>query len=923
MFYDDPDLDDAIANLSHVDRSPGGLSRRRFLQAAAVTSGGIAAVSAFGPSTRAGAAPVVADGTLIVINLNGGNDGLNMVVPTENSVYYAKRPTIAIPAASTLSIGGGFGLHPRLKFLKQRFDAGQLAVINGVGYPNYNRSHFESMRIWQEGWAGPSSAQSGWLGRWNDSLAGSGGPVAAVTISDAIPYSMLGRDTRAVALGDTGAFFGTAVGAGELRLYSAIRAMAGAPTGLGPWADLEAQTLRQLVDTGQKVAPAYEGSFPTSWFGRRMTIVARLLNANVGVRVVNIDADGGFDTHSDELRTHDNNYNQLDLGIQAFFAALTPALAAKVTIVIVSEFGRQLDEDDTAGTDHGTANVVLALGGSVRGGLFGALPSLTNLLDGSMLNFSVDFRSVYRTLIDHVIGGDATALLGANFPDLGFVTTVVTPAPTTTTTVATTVAPTTVATVVATTVATTAATTTTPTTAATTTAATTTTPTTAATTTTPTTAATTTAATTTTPTTAATTTTPTTAATTTTATTAATTTTTAPSTTTTTEPSTTTTTPSTGGGAVCPFDQPGAFTAVFPTRMLDSRSGRGMPQGRRRKLQQGETIEVRVTGKGRVPGPDVTAVLINVTALGPTAEGFIAVWPAGDPMPPTSNLNVQPGRPVSNLVVVKVNGKGRVALFNSAGRTNVVMDVVGFFSTGGGSLLTPLSPRRVLDTRVDRRPLGKGSALRLPLAGVAGLPASGVTAVLLNMTVTEPDGTGDLCVWSSGEAKPDVTMVSFSGGQTVPNLVLAAVSADGAVDVHAAGAATHVVADVVGFFSPSCGEATMISTTPTRVLDTRTAGAALASDSTAMIQLAGTAGLPTAGISAVVLNVTVIRPTRAGYLTVWPDGEAQPVASNLNFVPRQTVPNMVLAKLGTNGAVDLRVSAGQAHVVVDVLGYFS
>ena len=160
MFYDDPDLDDAIANLSHVDRSPGGLSRRRFLQAAVATGGGIAAASAFGSSTRAGAAPVVADGTLIVVNLNGGNDGLNMVVPTENSVYYAKRRTIAIPAASTLPIGGGFGLHPRLKFLKQRFDAGQLAVINGVGYPNYNRSHFESMRIWQEGRAGAAGRRS-------------------------------------------------------------------------------------------------------------------------------------------------------------------------------------------------------------------------------------------------------------------------------------------------------------------------------------------------------------------------------------------------------------------------------------------------------------------------------------------------------------------------------------------------------------------------------------------------------------------------------------------------------------------------------------------------------------------------------------------------------------------------------------------
>ena len=920
MTHPDPDVADAMARLSVPDRSPYQLSRRRFLQAAALAGGAAYTLGAFSRHTPfAGAAPGDPDGILVLINLNGGNDGLNMVVPIDNPVYYALRPTIALAPAATLPLGGGFGLHPRLPYLKQLWDAKQLAVVHGVGYPNFNRSHFESMRIWQEGWAGSASATSGWLGRYLDTLGPAAGPVPVTTISDDVPYHLVGANTRAVALGGSGAFFGTDLGSRERRIYDAMRAMAAQPSGLGQWADLYATTARQLIDVGATVAPAYNGSFPDAWFSREMVVAARLLNANVGVRVINLNHDGGWDTHSDELPTHNANFRRLDDGIRAFYGALDPAVAAKVVIAVVSEFGRQLDEDGDAGTDHGTSNPVLVIGQPVKGGFYGALPSFTDLLSEGMLNFSVDFRSIYTSILANVLGGDPVALLGGTFPDLGFVARVGgTPVPTTTTTAAatttTTVAPTTT-TVVATT--TTTAATTTTTVAATTTAATTT-PTTAATTTSTTEAATTTAATTT-PTTA-----PTTTAATTTPTTAATTTSTTEAPTTTVAPTTSTTAPSTGGdaGASCSFNEPGSFVALDPVRILDTRSGRGLPRGGKRKLGPGETIDVRVTGKGRIPGPDVTAVLLNVTALRPTATGFLAVWPDGDPQPDSANLSFQPDAPSSNLVIVKVSGKGLVKLFNSAGQTHVVADVMGYFTTEPGSNLRPIRPQRVLDTRQGHQPLITGHEHVLRLTGAGAVPADGVRAVLLNMTVTEPLAGGELCVWARGAAKPDVAMVSYTRGQTVPNLVVAPVNGDGEVTVQSTGGAAHVIADVVGYFSPSCAVARMVAVSPTRVLDTRRIGRTLSSANMVELPLAGVGGVPATGATAVVLNVTAARPTRAGYLTVWPATEPQPPASNLNFTPRHTVPNLVVAELGSNGAVNVAVSAGRVHVMIDLVGYF-
>ena len=201
---------------------------------------------------------------------------------------------------------------------------------------------------------------------------------------------------------------------------------------------------------------------------------------------------------------------------------------------------------------------------------------------------------------------------------------------------------------------------------------------------------------------------------------------------------------------------------------------------------------------------------------------------------------------------------------------------------------------------------------------------SGVSAVVLNLTVTEPTAGSFLTAWPAGQLRPLASNLNFSAGQTVPNLVMVKLGVEGRVSLFNNLGSTHVVVDVAGWYGvdPSPGSG-FVALPPSRVLDTR-AGARtpLAAGGTRGLQVTGRGGVPAAGVSAVVLNVTVTEPSAGGFLTAWPGGEARPLASNLNFVAGQTVPNLVVVKVGATGQVDLFNNTGTAHVVADVAGWF-
>ena len=379
----------------------------------------------------------------------------------------------------------------------------------------------------------------------------------------------------------------------------------------------------------------------------------------------------------------------------------------------------------------------------------------------------------------------------------------------------------------------------------------------------------------------------------------------------------------------------GMFTSVAPRRLLDTRSGVGAPAA---KVAPGATLPLQVGGRGGVPSTGVAAVVLNVTVTRPSRQGHITVYGDGTARPITSNVNFTAWQTVPNLVVTPVGGNGRVALHNaSLGTTHLVADVEGYYLAGTPTepgALQSLTPSRLLDTRVGTgapaAKVGANATAHLEVAGRGGVPASGVSAVVLNVTVTAPTRGGHLTVHADGTAVPVTSNLNFEPGQTVPNLVVAPVGANGRVALENGSWGTlHLVADVAGYVlaGTPAQPGAFRSLAPLRLLDTRSgvgaATAKVATGATLRLQVGGRGGVPKTGVSAVVLNVTVTNPSGSGYVTAHADGTARPTASNLNFVRGQTVPNLVVVPVAPNGRVALyNGSSGSTHLLADVAGYF-
>ena len=825
MLSSDHEASAALAALSSpLDHSDLGWTRRKFLTAAAIAGGSVAAMSVIPDAWReAWAAPPIGatDGVLVLCTMYGGIDGLNTVVPVDNGTYYSKRGAVSIPAAQALPIAPGVGLHPNLPYLQSLYQQRRVAVVQGVGYPNYDRSHFASMDLWMRGLADRNSTvPNGWIGRYLDGIGATTDLLQGVSFGQSVPLLVRGQTRNATAISDSSKFFGSDTADGNLsRAYGAMRAMGAAPTGLGSWGDAIAKSQVQLLDVAQQTAPFYAGSLPKSSFSRQMLLAARLVNANIGVRVLVVNL-GGFDHHSGELGSLERLLGEFDDGLRTFWTSLDVHYANRVTMMTFSEFGRELRGNDSAGTDHGTANNVFLIGPRVAPGMHGALPNL-NALDGyGQLTATVDFHSVYATVLQQWLHADAGALLGGAFGQLatfaGGPTDAIADA--------------------------------------------------------------------------------------------------APS------------GPSGGPGGAgnpgigdggspkYPPSKPGSLVPLTPFRIVDTRQGIGAT-----RLGAGASFSIKVAGVESVPATGVVAVALNVTVTDPTTGGFLMVWPSGEDRPLASNLNFAAGQTVPNMVVCKLGSDGSIQVYNSSGQTHVVIDVLGCFSTATGSRYVPLSPARVVDTRTTGKPLTAGTAMDLTLADSAGVPAKGVDSVVINLTATEPTSNGFVTVWPMGETQPVVSSLNFTRGQTVPNLVVAKLG-NGSVSMATNSGSVHVVADVVGYFASSGGQTRAVAVSPRRLLDTRTNQASLSYANLATLTVTGV-DVP-ADAAGVMLNVTVTEPMSAGYVTVWPAGEERPLASNLNFVPNQTVPNLVFAKIGKAGQVCLYAHASAAHLVVDIVGFF-
>ncbi|HEV3351588.1 MAG TPA: S8 family serine peptidase [Acidimicrobiales bacterium] len=368
------------------------------------------------------------------------------------------------------------------------------------------------------------------------------------------------------------------------------------------------------------------------------------------------------------------------------------------------------------------------------------------------------------------------------------------------------------------------------------------------------------------------------------------------------------------------------FNPLPPARILDTRNGTGgAPTA---PLGPNQTRTVKVTGVGNVPASGASAVILNVTAVGGTAGSFLTVYPSDVGRPLASNLNFPPGATIPNLVVVKVGGDGNVAVYNAQGNVDVIFDVVGWYGQTGDSY-NALSPARILDTRDGTGGpggrLGPNQSRPVTVAGMGGVPASGATAVVLNVTAVAPSDGSYLTLYPSDVAQPLASNLNFGPGQNIPNLVVVKVGSDGKVDVYNAQGTVDVIFDVVGWYGAT--GSTYGPLPPHRVVDTRdgtgTLQAPMAAGESRTIKIAGAGGVPGSGVSGVVINVTAVSPSAGSYLTVYPAGVSRPVASNLNFGPGQIIPNLVFVKLSSDGSVALYNDQGHVDVIFDVVGWFT
>jgi uncharacterized protein (DUF1501 family) len=800
-----------------VDPSgPDGWTRRGFLQAVAMGLGA-GAVGGLGDAliprevreAHAGAPIAPTDGVLVTVMLYGGNDGLNTVVPYTDANYHGQRGAVAVPAGQVLAISDRLGLHPRLAYLHQMYQRGQMAIVQGVGYANPDLSHFTSMAIWMHSRFGTAAPTTGWIGRWLDGLPAERAELAAATIDSSVALHLLGQERRAVGISPWGDMFGVDSEPQDLRMYAGLSAMAAAGSGRGAWHEMFASTMRTQLDLAVDVAPVFVEATPEGELTRKMAIAARLVNADIGLRIIDVGLDG-FDTHAGQLGAHPDLLGELDAAIATFYATLAPAWRDRVTIMTMSEFGRTSWSNESGGTDHGTAAPMFVIGTRVKGGLHGQAPSIAGLRRWDQMPAHVDFRWVIGSVLDGWMGGGGSSVLNGSFPDLQLFTgpagspggavppVVARPAAPTGFVAA---APRRVfdtrdgtggrtgplgagetwsfviagtdgvpgdAAAVALNLTSVDAT--------------------------------------------------------------------APTFVTVfpsgeSRPFASNLNPVPGaavanlviarvgtGGAIELFNNSGTvhlvgdvvgwFTtasgvgmqALTPARLLDTRDGTGATSG---PVGPGASIELQVSGAGGVPDASV-AVALNVTATDPTQPSYLTVWPTGEDRPVASSVNMAPRQTVPNLVLAKLGAGGRVSIFNHSGDTHVVVDVLACFGDGVASRFVPLSPSRVLDTRdgtgAPRRRLGRG-AMALALAGRGGVPSSGASAVLLNVTAVAPSDGTYVTVFPSGLERPVASNLNAVAGQVVPNMVIARLGPDGAAAIYNNSGTVDLVADVMGYFT--------------------------------------------------------------------------------------------------------------------------
>src|ERR1700730_2412460 len=376
---------------------------------------------------------------LVVLQLAGGNDGLNTIIPFADDLYFKSRPTLAVPKEQILPIDGLIGMNPSLSPLKGLYDSGSLAIIQGVGYPNPNRSHFRSTEIWQTASDARQNLTKGWIGRYFDSCCAGEDPTVGVVLGEQLPEAFNADNPTGVAIGRPGNLgFDRENDPDEARLFAELNGLEPASmsgdsignlpgpskSGMSALEYLQRTALDAQVST-DKIKQVLRGSkneatYPKNQLSNSLSLISRLIAGGLPNRVY-YASQGGYDTHAGQINTHKRLLNDLASSLAAFCDDLkAKGIFDRVIVMTFSEFGRRVHENANGGTDHGTAAPMFVCGGGVKPGLYGKQPTLGSL-DAGDLMYNVDFRSVYSTILSHWMKAPPAQILGRDFPKLSFV----------------------------------------------------------------------------------------------------------------------------------------------------------------------------------------------------------------------------------------------------------------------------------------------------------------------------------------------------------------------------------------------------------------------------------------------------------------------------------------------------------------------
>ena len=395
------------------------MKRKEFIQA-----GSLATASLMLPQfLKAFEKPVMVppgNKVLVVLQLSGGNDGLNTVIPITNDIYYRERPKIGIAKKEAVVLTDEVGLNPALECFKGLYDDGSLSILNSVGYPNPDRSHFRSMDIWQSASNSNEYINSGWLGRYLDAQCkGCDKPTQALEIDDVLSLALKGKETSGLAFKDPRRLYSSS----NERFYKEINA---AHQATEETVDYLYKTMSQTISSADyifeqsRLHPS-SATYPGTELGKNLKTISTLIQSDINTKVYYVSL-GSFDTHVNQEGQQKRLFTELNDAVKAFTADLKKNNRFQdVLLMTFSEFGRRVSQNASNGTDHGTANNMFFISGGLKQkGILNALPDLSDLHDGD-LKHKVDFKNVYATVLNKWLGTNDKMILGKQYDHLKFI----------------------------------------------------------------------------------------------------------------------------------------------------------------------------------------------------------------------------------------------------------------------------------------------------------------------------------------------------------------------------------------------------------------------------------------------------------------------------------------------------------------------